>query len=1017
MKKYLQRWCFKQYAPMLLSVIMLFIFNPSRAQETNKVSGTVTNATGQPLQGASISIKGLSKTTVSDANGKFSIAASKGAVLVISFVDFENKEIKIIGIAPITISLTVKNEALDDVVVVAYGTVKKKDLTGAVSIVNVAEARKTASYDVAKMLQGQVPGVTVQGSGEPGGYVSIKIRGISSLSAGSDPLFVIDGVPVTAPFDFSPDDIESIQVLKDASSAALYGSRANGGVVIITTKKGRAGALKLGYNAYVGLQNVPKKIPVTNRLGYQTITNAAESNAGLSLAPGNDPTSSSYINKVNTDWQKEAFTTGVIQDHHLNVSGGNEFTTYNASLGYFDQTSTYKGPQKYNRYTINTNLQGKKGIFSYGVKLAYTQSHKVNPYNGMQYHAVFGGAVTSVLTAIPTMPVYDANRLRGFGGSDNATQRAITLNVVGMNSVLQDYSDRNRLLAGAWAEIEPVKNLKYRINLSYDRTDWNNFHFEPTFDLGWYYLNTQAFMATGTGHGSSALIENTLSYQLKYKQHKLDLLAGMTFQDDKDASYFATGTGFTEPYFYSYSTLDAANKSTTDYYSQHALTSILGRLNYNYSDKYLLTINGRRDNSSNFSPLNHFAYFGSVAAAWNIHNEKFIHLPEVISSLKLRGGYGTLGNENIPRYAYQSVVNASASYLFGNTLAPGTITKQLIDPNIKWETTISTTAAIEVGLLKERLKFTAEYYKRKSIDMLYNAAVPLSTGSFPSTILTNIAELENHGFEFTLAYRDNDHKLHYDISANMHTLQNKLLKITGQQNDHIDGAGSRSEVGRSIGDIYAYQTLGIFQSAAEVLASPAQSGAAAGDIKFKDVDGNNIINGDDRTYLGTAIPKIYYGLNVNLSYGNWDFSMFWQGNAGNKVLNGVYHDLMGEQYSNHHIDALNFWSTTNTNTDVPRPIIGDPNANNRFSNRHIESGTYVKLQNCQLGYSLSDAAVKKLKVIKTFRAYISGQNLITVSSYRGYDPDFLSDGLFSRGFDIGSFPNPRSFMLGVQVGF
>jgi TonB-dependent starch-binding outer membrane protein SusC len=404
MKKYLQRWCFKQYAPMLLSLIILFVFNPANAQETNKVSGTVTNATGQPLQGASVSIKSSGKTTISDANGKFSIAASKGAVLTISFVGFENKEIKVAGTAPISVSLTVKNEALDDVVVVAYGTVKKKDLTGAVAIVNVAEAKKTASYDVAKMLQGQVAGVTVQGSGEPGGFVSIKIRGISSLSAGSDPLFVIDGVPVAGPFDFSPDDIETIQVLKDASSAALYGSRANGGVVIITTKKGRAGALKLGYTSYVGMQNVPKKIPVTNRLGYQTITNAAESNAGLSLAPGNDPTSSSYINKVNTDWQKEAFKTGIIQDHNVNFSGGNEFTTYSASLGYFDQTSSYTGPQKYNRYTINTNLQGKKGIFSYGLKLAYSQSHKVNPYNAMQYHAVFGGAVMVVATMRHNVP-------------------------------------------------------------------------------------------------------------------------------------------------------------------------------------------------------------------------------------------------------------------------------------------------------------------------------------------------------------------------------------------------------------------------------------------------------------------------------------------------------------------------------------------------------------------------------------------------------------------------------------
>ncbi len=1016
MKKFLQRWCHKKYAPMLFSVILLFVTNLLNAQATNRVVGTVTNPAGQPLQGASVTIKGADKSTITDAEGKFVMNAPKNSTIVISYIGYEKKEIKVDGTSPISISLAVKNEALDDVVVVAYGTVKKKDLTGAVSVVNMGEAKKTATYDVAKMLQGQVPGVTVQGSGEPGGYVSIKIRGISSVSAGSDPLFVIDGVPVDAPFDFSPNDIESISVLKDASAAALYGARGNNGVIMITTKKGKIGVLRLSYNSYVGIQNVPKKIPVTNRLGYQTITNAAETNAGLSLAPGNDPTNPQYIKHVNTDWQKEAFKTGIIQDHNVNLSGGNEFTTYSASIGYFDQTSTYNGPQKYNRYSINTNLQGKKGRLSYGIKVAYTQSHKVNPYNAMQYHAVFGGAVTSVLTAIPTMPVYDSSRLRGYGGSDNATQRAITLNVVGMNNVLQDYSNRNRFLASSFSEIEILKGLKYRLNLSYDRTDWYNFHFEPTFDLGWYYLNTQAFMATGNGNSSSALIENLLTYQHQYNKHKFDLFAGITYKEDKDAGFSASGTGFTEPYFY-LSSLEAANKSVTDNYSSHAYSALLSRINYNYDERYLITLNERRENSSNFSPKYKIAEFASFGFAWNIHNEKFIKLPSLVSTLKLRGGYGSLGNENIPRYAYQSVVNANASYLFGNTLAPGTITKQLVDPNIKWETTTSTSVAIEIGLLKEKIRFTAEYFKRKSTDMLYYAAVPLSTGSFPSNVLTNIAELENHGFEFTLAYQNNDHKVKYNVSGNLHTLNNKLLKITGSKNDHIDGAGSRSVVGRSVGDIYAYQTDGIFNNAGEVAKSATQSGAAAGDIRFKDVDGNGIINGDDRTYLGTAIPKVYYGLNVNLNYEHWDFSMFWQGNAGNKILNGVYHDLMGEQYSNNHIDALNYWTPTHTNTNVPRPIIGDPNSNNRFSNRHIESGNYIKLQNCQIGYTVSDGLLGKTKIIKNFRAYLSGQNLITITKYKGYDPDFLSDGLFSRALDGGSFPNPRAFMLGLQVGF
>jgi TonB-dependent starch-binding outer membrane protein SusC len=1003
----------------MLACIMLQSLNNTMAQSTQTkiIKGVVEDSKGTPLPGVTVTVKSTKIITQTSSDGSFTINAREGDVLLITSVAHLGKETTIGKSSSLKISLSEKVGDLNDVVVVAYGSVKKKDLTGAVSVVNVGDAKKTATYDVAKMLQGQVPGVTVQGSGEPGGYVSIKIRGISSLIAGNDPLFIIDGVPVGAPFDFSPGDIESIQVLKDASSAALYGSRANGGVIIITTKKGKNGPIKINYNGYIGMQKVPKTIPVTDRIGYQTITNEAEKNAGLSLAPGNDPSSPQYIDNVNTDWQKEAFKTGIMQDHNLGVSGGNENISYTASLGYFDQSSTYNGPQNYTRYTFNSNLQGKKGKLTYGAKLAYTQSHKVNPYNSMQYHAVFGGAVTSVLTAIPTMPVYDPNRLRGYGGSDNATQRAITLNVIGMNNVLKDYSDRNRFLGNVWAELEIIKNLKYRINLSYDRTDWNNFHFEPTFDLGWYYLNTKAYMAQGNGRNSTSLIENILTYHYEIGKHRIDVLGGITYQADKGANMTATGSGFSEPYFYNFSLLAPADKNVDNWSGAHNILSYLGRINYNYDDRYLLTVNGRRDGSSNFSPAYRYGNFGSLAAAWNIHNEHFIKLPSYISSLKIRGGYGSLGNENIPYYSYSSYVNAQASYVFGNTLAPGTTTVAKVDQNLKWETTTSTSAGIELGLFNEKIRFTAEYYERKSTDMLYAATIPLSAGSVPSSIITNIASLKNTGLEFTASYHGGKNKFKYDISANLHTLKNTLLKITGVEGEYIDGVGSRSEVGRSVGDIFVYETEGIFQSTEEITKHATQPGAGVGDLKFVDHDGNGIINGDDRVYMGTAIPKVYYGLNITLGYANWDFSLFAQGNAGNKVLNGVYHDLMGGQYSNSHTDELNYWTPTNTNTNVPRPIIGDPNSNGRFSNRFIEDGSYIKLQNFQLGYTVAANTLGALKIVKSLRAYVSGQNVFTVSGYKGYDPDFLNGGLLSRGYDIGSFPNPRTFLIGLQVGF
>jgi TonB-dependent starch-binding outer membrane protein SusC len=983
---------------------------------TLPISGKVTDESGYPLLGVSVYVKGASSIgTTTNEKGIFRLEIPQEATaLVFSSVDMEPMELAIAGKTEFNVVMKKSVSEQQEVVVVGYGVQRKKDLTGSVAIINVEAAKKTASYDVAKILQGQAAGISVHGSGEPGGFVQIKIRGISTFGNNS-PLFVIDGVPVTAPFDFSPDDIESIQVLKDASAGAIYGARASTGVIIITTKKGKAGELKLDYNGYVGIQNVPREIDVTNAEGYRKITNAAELNAGLAIAPGNNPASPQFISNVNTNWQKEGFKTGVIQDHNLRFSGGSEAAAYNLSLGYFDQSSTYKGPQNYNRYTVNAGMNGKKGIFSYGAKLLYTQSHKVNPFNAMQFHAVFGGTVTSLLTAIPTMPVNDPKRLRGYGGSDNATQRAITLNVIGMNALLNNTTDRNRILGNFWGQLEIVKNLKYKLNLSYDRTDFRDFAFEPTYDLGWYYLNTQSYMYERKGSVKTTLMENTLNYTIAKGKHSAEILAGTTFQKDQGENTTASGVGLPEPYFYTFSAItDPAAKTLASASSTATLLSYLGRVNYNYDDRYLLTVNFRRDGSSKFSPQNRYGNFASVAAAWNINHEKFIQLPQAISTLKLRGGYGELGNQAIGDYLFQSYINTNSSYLFGSTLAPGATTVTQVDASIKWESKTTTNVALDLGLMNDRLQFTAEYYNNKTSDLLAGIPIPLTIGSFPWEITTNAASVRNSGFEFTVQYRGSKGKLNYEINANLHTLKNEVLKLGGKD-DPIYGNASKTEVGRSVGELFGHTMIGIFKDAADVTKSPAQVNAAPGDVKFQDTNGDNVITDLDRVYLGRSVPSVYYGLNINLSYLQFDFSMFWQGSAGNKVYNGVYHDLMLGQYSNHHTDALNFWTPTNTNTNIPRPVIGDPNANARASNRFIENGSYIKLQNFQLGYNFNIKRVTGSKGLRNARVYVSGQNVITISKYKGYDPDFISDGLFSRGFDLGSFPNPRTFMFGVQL--
>ncbi|HWJ26460.1 MAG TPA: SusC/RagA family TonB-linked outer membrane protein, partial [Flavisolibacter sp.] len=440
--------------------------------------------------------------------------------------------------------------------------------------------------------------------------------------------------------------------------------------------------------------------------------------------------------------------------------------------------------------------------------------------------------------------------------------------------------------------------------------------------------------------------------------------------------------------------------------------------NYNYDDRYLITVNYRRDGSSKFSPYNRYGNFTGFAAAWNLGNEKFIQLPSIISSLKLRGGYGTLGNQNsLGFYDYQSYINNSTNYLFNNMLAIGSTTVSVADPSLKWESTTTTNVAIDLGLLKEKLSFTAEYFNRESDDIITAIPIPYSVGSFPQTLTTNAASLKNSGVELTLNYKKTNGAFNYAVSANVYTLMNKVLKLGGSNNP-IYGAGSKTEVGREVGELFGLQTEGIFQTTDEIAKSPSQSqagGIAPGDIKYKDVNGDGVITDADRVYLGSTIPKIYYGLNFDASWKNFDLSFFWQGSAGNKVNNGVYSALMAGQYGNSHQDELNFWTPSNTNTNVPRPLINDIN-NGRFSDRFVESGSYVKLQNAQIGYSIPGSVLGKQNVLKSFRVYVSGQNLITITKYRGYDPDFISDGLFNRGFDYGSFPNPRTVMVGLQVG-
>lgn len=1017
----------------LIALFMLVFSVNLMSAQGKEISGIVTSTQDQlPLPGVNIMIKGTKTTTTTGFDGQYSIKASPNDVLVFSFIGYRNQEITVGNQSKVDVALGEDTNKLNEVVVVGYGTQKKGDLTGSISVVNVDDAKKTISYDVAKMLQGQAAGVTVQSSGEPGGFVNIKIRGISSFK-NNNPLFIIDGILVDDPYDFAPGDIESMQILKDASAASIYGVRGANGVVIITTKKGKTGKMNIGFKTLYGIQNVAKKWSLTNREQYQKITSEAEKNLGITIAPGNDPTSSSYINNVDTDWQDAAFKTGTIQNSALNVNGGSESMGYSMNVDYFKNTGYLETPQDYERISTDLNLNGKKGIFSYGTKIAYTQANKesFNEYNAGQT------AISDLLGAIPTMPVYDSNRLGGYGGTDNAIQRAISMNVIGFNNLIENTNKRNHILGNLWFQVELLKGLKYKLAGSYDRLDSQNRRYVPQSDLGWYYVTeaAEASLDVSNSNMTKTILDNLLTYDLMLGNHKIDALLGYIQQKNDFYNHWSRGKGYPTGTIAEIQYAQEVNGiSAGEYNSRETTKSYVSRLNYSYNDLYFVTGNFRQDKSSKFAPENNTGNFYGISGAWKLSNEKFLHLPAWLNTIKLRGGYGELGNNTIGLYAYASTLNSFASYNFNGTLANGTTSVRTTDPDISWETTATTNFAVDLGFFDNKLQLTAEYYIKKSTDLLLNFPIPYSTGSISYAdngfanpdVETNAASIENKGLEFTASYRNNNHAFKYGISGNISFLKNKVLGL-GKSNLPIYGAASKTEVGRSVGEIYGYETAGIFQTAAELASSPTQTNAGVGDIKFKDqltVDtdgdgkfdaGDGVINDKDRVYQGVTIPKYNFGFNFDAQYKNWDMSFMFQGAGGNKVFNGMYRNLMAGDYGNHHTDELNYWTPTNTNTNVPRPIIGDPNGNRRDSNRFIEDGDYMRLQNFEVGYSVPLA---NSKVIQKIRVYANGQNLFTITNYRGYDPDFNSnDGLLSRGYDGGSFPNPRTILLGVQANF
>src|SRR5687768_1317881 len=647
----------------LLLLLIIWGHNASAQQTTKNFTGTITDENGAPLPGVTVTVKGTQLSAVTDASGSFSIQAAEGASVLVTSVGFAPQEFILRGSGAQSIKLSSSAQSLEQVVVVGYGTQRRRDLTGSVVSVNVAETKKYSTSDITQVLQGRAAGVAVNSDGQPGSVPTVRIRGFSTFGA-SQPFYVVDGVPVGNSIrDFSPNDIESIQVLKDAAAAAIYGAEAANGVIIITTRQGRKNSqMRVEYNGYYGIDKVWQLTDVTDRAQYQTLNNEARRNGNQPLFPHNDPANPLYISNINTDWQKEGLKTGSRQNHNINLSGGGTNSAYNISLDYFDNEGTYvgKGPD-YKRYTARVNSSAEKGIFRVGESISYTHSHE----NSLTFRddILLGGIpplINSLVMAIPTMSVYDPANLGGFGGSNSEFHGENSLNGIGVNHLFTNYVDVDRIFSNVYGELQLLKNtghnLRYKLSLSYDKTIARDFSFAPEFSMGKFFSNTIARLNDVSRQFSNAAIENTLNYDKTFGSHNISAVAGQSYRNNKALIREGIAQGFTMPY---YPVLNSGTtRSSRGSESTNTISSYFGRVNYNFDDRYLLSATLRRDGSSRFSPANRFGYFPAASVGWRVSNEKFWTVPaSAISSLKFRASYGKLGNQNIGDYVYQAVIN------------------------------------------------------------------------------------------------------------------------------------------------------------------------------------------------------------------------------------------------------------------------------------------------------------------------------------------------------------------------
>lgn len=1018
----MERFFAQRRCLLIFSIITMIVLSSLNAAAQNKtVSGTVMFSDSTPVAGAFIYVKGNSALgTSADVNGNWTISVPENSVLVFSFLGTKTQEISVAGKSVINVVLENETEMIDEMVVIGYGSVKKSDLTGAVSVVKPEEFKNKMNLSIGDALQGMAAGVSVRSGGDIGSLPSIQIRGTANLT-NNDPLYVIDGMPTSNSVEFNVEDIESIQVLKDASAAAIYGSRAANGVIIITTKKGQKGQPKIEFSSKVSIQNLPR-LNFAKAEEWKAVYDLAFDN---SIADGYEGVTKRMNHWDNdTDWQKEFFKTGVAQEYNIGFSNGNDNGSYRASFSYLDNSGVTLG-RNMSRITARVNSETKKGRLTFGETLFVGHSKIVNN----------GGSFTSVVRMIPTIPVIAstdsekaAATTHGYGRGSTDNARSLGANPVAEANTGESYTNSLRLQGSVFAQLDIFDFLKYKISAGVNFSDSDTRSWSPGYSNA---LNGSDGPSSATASGRRSyhnIIENTLTFDKAFGNHNVNAVVGMTYEHEK--SYYtsvtknnlimtASGDFFKE--------VDSATtlNSGSGYSTENALISYLARVNYDYAGKYLVSATIRRDGSSRFSKEFRWGVFPSISGAWRISKEDFFRV-SWIDDLKIRANYGTLGSQNVGNYDYQMFVNSYPQYLFdGSSATMGQAIVDLANSNLTWETLRQQNYGIDAAFLGNRLQVSAEYFNSKSENVLTTLEILATTGSASSPYV-NAASITNQGVELTIGWRDRiGTDFNYSVSANFSHTKNRLDDFGyGKLEEYTSRCVTR--IGHSIGAYYLIETDGLFQSEEEVLNYKSSDGtviqpdAKPGDIRFKDANGDGKISDADRVVLDdkSPWPKLEAGITLMAQYKGFDFTLSGYGAFGQWAYNNT------RMYTDNLNDCANlragqpwwgFQGNKTNNAWFPRPLYSNPANSAYYIDRWIENSSYFKINTISAGYTFN-APDKLKRIFESIRVSVSGQNLITITKYTGYDPDFKGS-LFEPGVDYQAQPAPKSVIFSLNVIF